>query len=168
MNVVSLGVEDPTEGSLAELLPGVHGCRVVVARFTHHVGEAGLAHGIDDRGDLVLGDRHRHGGIDVLARAQRFEHERPMGPALGEDRYRIHVGGEHRGEVGDGAVELLGLIEFRGALREEIGHQDAGNLGMELEQLRELAGELAGADDANGDRHEQPFRGSQLRYCTNP
>ena len=63
---------------------------------------------VDDRRDLLFGDRHGRGRIDVLARSKRQEYESPVGPALGEDRDGVRIGGQHLVEVGTGAVQLLG------------------------------------------------------------
>ncbi len=95
VDVVALGVEDPAEGALGILLAGKHGCRVVVAGLTHHVRQPGLPDRFDNFCDLLFGDRHRHGGVDVLAGAQRLQHQGSVGPALGEDRNSVDVAFKH-------------------------------------------------------------------------
>jgi len=85
----------------------------------------------------------------VLAGAEGLDHEGAVRPSLREDRHRVDIGGEDGVEVVERAVEVLRLDELRCAVVDEVGHEDPVDVGVELEQLRELRGELACADHSD-------------------
>ena len=87
----------------------------------------------------------------MLARTERLDDERPVRPALREDRDGVDVRGEHGVEVRERAVQVLRLDELRGALVDEVRDVHAVDVGVQLEQLGELGGELAGADHSDRD-----------------
>jgi hypothetical protein len=148
VDVVALRVEDAAERALGDLLAREDRGRVVVARLSHHVGEPRRADGVDDVGDLLLGDRHRHRRVHVLAGVEGADHQRPVRPPLGEDRDGVHVGLEQRVERVDRPVEALAGDELVRALPEQVGDDDPVDVGVDLEEGGELSGELPGADDA--------------------
>ena len=53
----------------------------------------------------------------MLARPQRFDDQGTVGPALGEDRHRVHVGGEQSVDAVDHARQVLLDDQLLGALR---------------------------------------------------
>ena len=76
------------------------------------------------------------------------DHQRTVGPALGEDRHRVHVGGEQSVDVVDHARQVLLGDQLLGALRQQVGDLHLADRRVQMEELGEGAGELAGSDHA--------------------
>ncbi len=152
VDVVPLGVEDAPEGPLGDPCAGVDHGRVVVAGLPHHVDQPGLLDLGDDGGDLLGADGHRHRGVDVLAGLERLEGQLAVAPALRHDGHRVDVGGQQRVDVGEAAGEAVLLDVLRGPLRDEVGHVDLLDGGVQLPEADETPGELPGSDDT--DLHE--------------
>ena len=158
MDVVALGVEDPAELAVGELLPAVHRRRVVVAGLAHHVGEPGLLDQLDDARDLVRLDRHRHRRVDVLAGLERLDRHLAVQPPLGEDRDRVDVGLEHLLERRVGHRDPLLGGHLRRPLRDDVGQPHIGHVRMRGPQPQERRSELAGSDHTDADSHaEEPI-----------
>ena len=60
----------------------------------------------------------------MLAGAERLQHQRPVRPALGEDRHGVHVAVEHGLEAGIGPRQPEPLPEGLGPLRQDVGDVD--------------------------------------------
>ncbi len=90
----------------------------------------------------------------MLAGVEALEHQRAVRPALGEDRDRVDVLRFQHGLVRrEGAGEALCGDELFGPVGQQVGDVDVADAGVGLEQGGELARELAGADDADGEGH---------------
>jgi hypothetical protein len=95
----------------------------------------------------------------VLAGLQRLQHQGTVGPALGEDRHGVDVwAGEHVLERGERAGEVELVDELLRPFRDDIGGVQGRDARVLVEQDGEVAGELAGSDHAEGERHAGSFR----------
>ncbi len=93
----------------------------------------------------------------MLAGLEGLDHQRAMGPALGENGDGVHIGSEHGVKVVDDAVQVLLFHKCGRALRQDVGDDNAADAGVQLEKLGKLAGELAGSDKAEGNGHRKAF-----------
>ena len=151
MHVVALGVEHPTEGPLLAFGAGEDRRGVVVAGLAHHVDHPAAADGVEDGLDFVDRERHRHRRIHVLARLEGCNRLRSVRPPLREDRDRVDVGGEQRVDVVERAGKIALADQGSGPFGDHVGDVDVPDSGVQGEQGGEVAGELPGSDDADGD-----------------